>query len=159
MIEFPKDVYNNVFDGEIKRGTVVKTGLICHDGVERPHFYITVSYYTDSDPLVFVVSTSSLDFYNLHPEFNKDIIRVSANEIAFFPVDTIIDCRKIFKIAKEKLKSSYYDNTLRFSGELPNDYLRKIDKIIKQTRFIPKNDKRLILGNDFDTQTVPTNEK
>jgi hypothetical protein len=53
MIDLPKDLSDSAFEAEIKRGQVIKTGLICHDGVERPHFYITISCSTDHDPLIF----------------------------------------------------------------------------------------------------------
>lgn len=149
MVEFPDHVYNNVFDGEIKKGTIVKTNLLCHDGIERPHYFITLSPDTNNDPLVFVISTTQLKFYNDHPFFNKEIVRIPVGQVECLTLESIIDCRKLTKIARNKLQESYRQGLLIFCGIMPAEIMAQIETIVKESRFIPNNDKKLILGDNF----------
>jgi len=149
MIDIPGEVYDDVFEVEIKRGTIVKTPLLCHDGSKEPHYHVTISYCAESDPLVFVVCTSNLTFYNKYPYFNSDILRIPAGKIDCLPLNTIVDCRKIRELSREKLKKNYREGILNFSGELPTEDLCKIDDIIRKSRFISPKDKELILGQNY----------
>lgn len=146
MIDIPGEVYDDVFEVEIKRGTIVKALLLCHDGSKELHYYVTISYCAENDPLVFVVCTSKLTFYNKHPRFNSDILRIPAGKIACLPLDTIIDCRIVKELSREKLKKNYREGILTFAGKLPAEDLCKIDDIIRKSRFISPKDKDLILG-------------
>jgi hypothetical protein len=147
MIKIPAEFSNPLFDQNLKRGSIIRTLLTCHDGSQRPHYFITLSKLIERDPLVFVIATSKVGFYDRNPHFNTDIIRLAAKTLSCFPVDTVIDCRKIEKVPKEKLKQHFNDNSLEFIGDLPMDYMTEIDTIVRRSRHIPLNDKLLILGD------------
>ena len=152
MIDVPKEVSNDVFDKEIKRGSILKTLFLCHDGREKPKYYIIVSSSKEADPLIFVISTSQLDFYNRNPRFNTEILRISVGLIDCFSLDTIIDCTRVYRMPRWKLKKNYQENILRFCGELSTGYLSQIDNIIKKSRLISNRNKKLILGTDYNKE-------
>lgn len=146
MIKIPAGFSNPIFDQNLKRGSIIRTLLTCEDGAQRPHYFITLSKLIEKDPLVFVIATSKIEFYNRNPHFNTDIIRLAASTISSFHRDTVIDCRKITKVPKEKLKQHFQDNSLEFIGDMPAEYMIEIDTIVRRSRHIPLNDKLLILG-------------
>ena len=149
MIDFPNDVCDNTFDNEIKKGCVLRTTIRFADGCERNKYCVTVSYSSKDDPLVFVLTTTKTDFYDAHPEFNRDIIRLPANKLPLFPKDTIINCRELHTLDKSRLKKSYQNSGLTFIGHLPEDCISKIDDIVKSSCLLSLNQKRCVLGRDF----------
>lgn len=155
MIKVPSRLSNPLFDENLKRGSVIRTLLACPDGAQRPHYFITLSKLIEKDPLVFVIATSKIEFYNRNPHFNTDIIRFVANELSYFTRDTVIDCRKITKVPKEKLRQHFQDNSLEFIGDMPTEYMTEIDTIVRRSRHIPLNDKLLILGDPPATPDTP----
>ena len=146
MIDIPDNVHNGVFNKEFKRGSVIKTKCRFQDGTERFKYFITLNSDVMQGTAVFVLTTSQTKFYNKHPYFNKDIVRLPAKKIKVFSKETIIDCREIYKLSKQVLKKNFSDGTLKFVGVLPADILQNIDSIISQSFFISPHDKKLILG-------------
>lgn len=147
MIKLPTSISDSHFDQQFKRGIVIKTPVRFKDGRERYKYIIVLNHDISKDPIVFVFTTSQLEFYDKNPHFNKDIIRIKAGLINFFSKETIINCREIHKITKDKLKENFSNNILNIEGELPAQMLVDIDKIIEKSFFISSIDKELILGN------------
>ena len=156
VIDFPKNAYNGVFDKELKRGSVIKTLFRCHDGKDRFKHFIILNNDLSQDPIVFILTTSQLEFYDKHPHFNKDIVRVDSAAVNFFPKETIISCRDVYKIQKDILKKNFQSNSLKFVGELPETILQEIDTIIKRSFLVSNNDKKLVLGEDNSDHKVKT---
>ncbi len=146
MIDLPKDTCDDVFEGEISRSSVIKTRYEFENGTIKEKFFIALSRSPENNPLVFVVTTSNPEFFDKHPEFNRDIIRITAGSLDYFPLDTIIDCRSVLKIPRDTLKNNFHSNDLKFCGNLPSDLISKIESIIKYSRHIARKDKKLILG-------------
>lgn len=154
-MKVPSSLSDPLFDQNLKRGSIIKTLLTCSDGAQRPHYFITLSKLIEVDPLVFVIATSRIGFYDKNPHFNTDIVRLVANELSHFVRDTVIDCRKITKVSKEKLKQHFQDNSLEFIGDMPAKHMAEIDAIVRRSRHIPLNDKILILGAPPVTPDTP----
>lgn len=146
MVKLPAAISDPHFDQQFKRGIVVKTPVRFKDGREKHKYLVILNYDVSKDPILFVLTTSQLEFYNKNPHFNKDIIRIRAGSISFFSKETIINCREIHRIARDKLKESFRDNILQIEGELPQEMLNDVDKIIEKSFFISTADKELILG-------------
>lgn len=146
MVKLPAAISGPHFDQQFKRGIVVKTPVRFKDGREKQKYLVILNYDVSKDPILFVLTTSQLEFYNKNPHFNKDIIRIRAGSISFFSKETIINCREIHRIARDKLKESFRDNILQIEGELPQEMLNDMDKIIEKSFFISPADKELILG-------------
>ncbi|MFH0797015.1 MAG: hypothetical protein V2A65_08185 [Candidatus Omnitrophota bacterium] len=143
MINIPNEIYKKVTELRIKKGSVIKTSL---KEIAKPHFYILVSHSAKDNPLLFVIATSKIDFYDRHPEFNKDILRIGAKELSVFCKPTIIKCRELKRISREDLLRNFLDKKLHFEEDLPPEYISKIDDIIRRSRLISNEDKELVLG-------------
>lgn len=147
MIKLPANFTDPVFDQSIERGTVIKTLFHCKDGKTKPKFFILLNKDISQQTIVFVLTTSQLEFYNKNPHFNTEIIRIPSGTLTFFPKETIINCREVFRITRSKLKENFRNNVLEIEGKLPTDMLDNIDKIIEKSFFISLANKELILGN------------
>jgi len=145
VINFPKEICDAVFDGSLAKGTIVKTMLKCEDGKEKPHYFVVVSKNAAADPKLLVVATSKTDFYDKYPYYNRDIIRINANEFPPFELNTVVDCRRLHNYSNNKLKEYFRDGDLHFAGNLPSDKLKQIDTIVKQSAFIPLKGKKQVL--------------
>ena len=145
MVDIPDVICNGVFDKEFRRGRVIKTLFRCHDGKERFKFLVILNKDPVRDPTLYFLTTSQLDFYNKYPNYNKDIIRVTKGDLVFFPNETIIDCRHVYKSSREMFKKNFRNKTLRFEGDLPLKFMQDINRIVEQSFFIPKADKDIIL--------------
>lgn len=146
MIKLPTNLTDSLFDQNFERGSVVKTLFFCKDGKEKPKFFIILNKDISNESILFVLTTTQLDFYDRNPHFNTEIIRILPGTFKFFPKETIINCREVFKITKDKLKENFRNNILNIPGKLPQDMLDNIDKIIEKSFFIPPTYKELILG-------------
>lgn len=150
MVNIPSNIRDEVFDNtDIKRGTVIRVLSHFPDGSQRYKYFIVVSKDIHIDPIVFVITTSNIDFYLQHPTFNNDAISIAANTISFFSKDTVVDCRQIFSFRREALKRNFRDNLLQFAGQMPQEFMERIDEVIRQSKLIAKNQKKLILGEEF----------
>jgi|GEM_PF-2008778 len=155
MIKLPDEICDSTFEGNLRRGCVIRTLLKCYDGKDRPHYFVTLTNSPNQSTQVFVVATSRIDFYEKNPFFNRDILRISANQLSFFPKDTIIDCRKIHVFDRSMLKERFRDNDLQFTGVLPDTYLTQLINIVNKSRLISKKDRLLILGDSKDNGVRP----
>ena len=144
MVDLPESLSNAAFDGIF---SVLRTQFLCHDGILRPHYHIILNFNSLDDDLVYIISTSQLQFYNNNPNFNLDIVRITKDKVSFLPKESILNCRQVFSISRPIFKKRYSEGTLVFVGEMPQDILNRIDIIIKQSRFVSPRIKRKILGS------------
>jgi hypothetical protein len=150
LVDIPDKICDEAFDNtEIRRGTVIRVLSQFPDGSQRYKYFIAISRDIHIDPIIFVITTSNIDFYLKFPKFNNDAISIAAKTISFFQKDTVIDCRQIHQFSREILKQRFRENLLQFTGEMPKEFLDKIDQVIRQSKLLPKNQKKLILGEDF----------
>jgi len=137
---------DGIFERELKQGSVLRTKIQFADGTERNKFLIILNQDPATDPTLFFLTTSRLDFYQKHPNFNKDIICIKAGQLSFFPKETIIDCRNVNKKYRVDLKENFRKGVLVFAGSLPEETVEEMKRIIAQSFFIAKRDKDMILG-------------
>ena len=150
MVNIPPEIYKSISEIKLKRGDVIKTVIkFRNDDIERPKFFILVSQNVKAECLLFVITTSKIEFFNNNPQFSHDILRIAANQLFFFPKETIIDCRHPHPITKKELLKNFQERKLEFSGNLSPLYLKRIDEIIRNSRYISPKTKKLILGNPF----------
>ena len=146
MVIIPPKICSNVFNNEFKQSSVIKTKIRFSSGIEKEKYLVIVNKNPQNDPMLYFVATSKLDFYNKHPGYNKDIIRLPAGKIEVFPKETIIDCRSVEKGSRAIFESNFQRGTLVFAGELPGQIMSDIEKLVEQSFFIAKQDKEIILG-------------
>lgn len=149
MIEVPREAYKQTFERGIERGCVIRTLYQFDEEDPIYKYFVAISKDPQNDPLLFVITTSNPCFFNKHPQYEQDIIRIPKGVFDFFPCETILDCKRIFKHAKDNLRTRLEAKELVFCGHLTETYLSKIDETIKNSRHISLQDKRLILGDDL----------
>jgi len=146
VIKLPPNLSDPLFNEKFERGAVVKTIFRCKDGKDKYKFFIILNKDITIDPILFILTTSQLEFYNKNPHFNKDIIRIPAGTLSFFSKETIINCREIHKIPKDKLRENFKNSILQIEGKLPENIINDIDKIIEKSFLVSPKDKEAILG-------------
>lgn len=146
MIDVPPKACDSVFEKEFQRGCILKTKVAFSDGSSKNKYIVILNKSTQDEQAIFFVTTSQLDFYDKHPHFNTDIIRIKPGEMEFFPKETVINCRKLEKSPREQLKKRYASGMLKFVGILPEDTLKQIDEIVRNSRFISLSDKQSIIS-------------
>ncbi|MBI3617738.1 MAG: type II toxin-antitoxin system PemK/MazF family toxin [Candidatus Omnitrophica bacterium] len=146
MIDVPASISDNIFDRKLKRGTVIRTQYRFPDGSKRNKYLIVLNYNVGGPTIIFVFTTSQTEFYKKYPQFNPDILALQAGTVPFFAKETVIDCRQVYKLSRDRLKENFQDGLLQFAGELSPSHLAKVDQIIRKSRFISPDDKKYILG-------------
>ena len=147
MVDLPDGLTDNLFDDSIKRGAIIRTKFKFESGKESYKYFIAVSRDTASDPLVFIITTSKIDFYHKHPVFNNDIVGIQGKSLPYFPIDTVLDCRQIYPLSRQTLKENFRKQILEFCGELPEQLIQRIDDVVKTSKHISTKHKKLILGD------------
>lgn len=149
MVDLSIGLSDNLFDGSIKRGAIIRTKYKFESGKERYKYFIAISRDVTNDPLIFIITTSKTDFYHKNPVFNNDIVGIQGKSFPSFPSDTVLDCRQIYPLSRKTLKENFRKQILEFCGELPNDLIQRIDEIIKDSKHISPKYKKLILGDEL----------
>ena len=149
MVDLPAGLSDNLFDDFIKRGAIIRTKYKFESGRESYKYFIAISRDLASDPLIFIITTSKIDFYHKNPVFNNDIVGIQGQSLPSFPVDTVLDCRQIYPLSRQTLKENFKKQILEFCGELPEQLLQRIDEIVKVSKHISSKHKKLILGDNF----------
>lgn len=146
MIDVPASISDNIFERELKRGTVIRTQYRFPDGSTRNKYLIVLNRNVGGPTIIFVLTTSQMEFYKKYPQFNPDILVLSAGTVSFFAKETVIDCRQVHKLSRDQLKRNFQGGLLQFAGVLPFEHLTGLDRIIRRSRFISSDDKKHILG-------------
>ena len=136
MIDVPASISDNIFDGELKRGTVIRTQYQFPDGSTRNKYLIVLNQNVSGPTIIFVFTTSRTEFYKKYPQFNLDILALPAGTVPFFAKETVIDCRQVHKLSRDRLKGNFQEGLLQFAGELSFEHLSRIDGIIRRSRFM-----------------------
>lgn len=157
MLKIPAKISDDFFDSHIKRGTIIRTLYKFENTPKEVYkYFILVSQNVTDNPLVFVITTSNIGFYLKHPSFNNDAISIVANTLPCFPLDTVLDCRLIYPLNRDVLKGNFQVNVLEFCGELPKHLIERVDDVIKSSRHISIKNKKLILGDNYQTRNNKT---
>jgi len=149
MIDVPKNAYNQVIESGITRGCVIRTLYQFGEEDRKFKYFVSIGNTPSNDPLFFVITTSKPAFFDKHPQYEQDIVRIPKGVFDFFPEETILDCKRVFRHTKDALKESFENKDLKFCGYLTDDYVSKIDEIIKKSRHIPLKDKKCIFDRGF----------
>lgn len=143
MIKFPPEAFDTVFRNALKRGAIILTEIEFED-ISKPKFFITLNKDPSLDYIYFFITTSKTDYYNRHPRFESDIIRIQLGEISCFNVETVIDCRSVHSFPKNELMKRFREGKLRFKGYLPNNIIGKLNVIIKSSKLLSTKIKIII---------------
>lgn len=136
----PEDL-DKLFEKYFKRGVVLATEIHFYSGVSKKKYLIALNQNAqDSESLLFL-TTSKVDFFKRHPSF-KDHISISAGQLPYFPLETVIDCHGVQCMGRGR----YRERKLDIVGDLPKEILEQIDQIVAASRYISLRHKKDILG-------------
>ncbi|MDP3722760.1 MAG: hypothetical protein Q8R91_04600 [Candidatus Omnitrophota bacterium] len=107
-------------------------------------YLVVLNKHPADSPTLLFLTTSQVKYYDLFPHI--DHIRIKPNTLAFFPKETILDCREVLSMERADLKRRYQEAALKVVGVLPQDYLDQIDRLVASSRFISMRHKKMILG-------------
>ena len=144
-MEIPPDTSHKIFEKEFKRGVVLSTVMRFRDGQSKKKYLIVINNQPSDSETLYFLTTSKVDFFFKHPHI-LDRVKIEANALPFFPLLTIIDCRQVYYISREELKTKFQKGILIFEGILPVVVMAQIDQIVAQSRLISPRDRILILG-------------
>ncbi len=97
--------------------------------------------------IFFVLTTSKTKLYDESPGESMDIIRIPANKIKCFSLETIIDLKQWQIINVRTMGEKFYNNVIRFIGKLPDEEIKNIDLAIEKAYTLSKEIKNQILEN------------
>lgn len=143
MIKFPPEAFDTVFRNALNRGAIILTEIEFED-ISKPKFFITLNKDPSLDYIYFFITTSKTSYYDKHPEFKSEIIRIKLGEISCFNVETVIDCREVHSFAKNELMKRFREGKLKFKDNLPNNILNKLDEIINRSKLLSPKIKKII---------------
>ena len=143
-MEVSSKASDQIFEKEFARGVVLITEMRFPSGAQKLKYLVVLNHHpADSTTLLFL-TTSQIGYYDRFP--HVDHIRIKPNTLAFFPKETVLDCREVLSMAREDLKRRYQEATLKFVGALPKEYMDQIDRLVALSRVISRRHKKMILG-------------
>ncbi len=143
-MEVSSKASDQVFEKEFARGVVLITEMRFPSGTQKLKYIVVLNHHpADSTTLLFL-TTSQTDYYDRFPYV--DHIRIKPNTVAFFPKETVLDCREVLSMERADLKRRYQEVALKFVGVLPQEYMDQIDQLVASSRFISRRHKKMILG-------------
>lgn len=143
-MEVPSKAADQVFEKEFARGAVLITEMQFPSGTRRLKYIVVLNKNPADSATLLFLTTSQTDYYRRFP--HVDHILIQPNTLAFFPKETVLDCREVFSMERKDLKKRYQEAALKFVGTLPRDYMDRIDRLVASSRLISRRHKKMILG-------------
>lgn len=148
-MKLPSSWLHSQFDGFITRGGIIRFHAEDLQDPDHPggktKFAIVLNQTLPASEIFYVFTTSKVEFYDKHTQFEQAIIRIPAKFYDCFPLPTIIPFRNVHSIDVKKLKAQYVAQRLTFCGQLNSDHTTQMDGIIKAGFFISPRMRKQIL--------------
>ncbi len=132
-----------VFDQQFKRGIVIYTDYLCHDGTLQPKLLIPVSLDCEAGTVYCLRCTSKLDRYQFEPFASQAFLVDPSCPVFDEPTAIIFASPEPYE--REDLKARFVDERFRFIDTLPEDLMSEIDTKMGSCRLISPRLKGLIL--------------
>lgn len=140
-----------LFRGLLQRGAVFAWHR--YDRLDDPNvaaktkFIILINAFLphDPDPLFYILTTSNPQKPERSP-YPEDCIRVPEGTCEFFDKETYIDVSYAgtYALSLAEFRAMYRTGQVERLGELTEDWVRKIDRRIVDSRAVPPNMKRKV---------------
>ncbi len=148
MIDFPSSLLKKQLLSQLQRGKVLRIQLH-FQGTPRFKRLILLNKNFSSDDVYYVLSTSQVQFYlenrNFPPIKDNFLYFREGQTCINQDEDMVIDCRRIYKIAKGNLLKNYQNKRLSILGDTPAHILREIEIIISNSKFIAQKIKSQVI--------------
>jgi len=127
----------------VTRGALLKTEVSFNTGETKEKYLVVVSIDKNADPLLLVLTTSKLRWYDENPD--APVVRLDVGEIPAFTKETIINCRELLRIPRNDLKRLYEAETLFYIDQLGDDILAHLDKALISARTLTVTEKQAVV--------------
>ncbi|MCX6384723.1 MAG: hypothetical protein NTV16_09685 [Actinobacteria bacterium] len=139
MIVLSENILEKRFESGLKRGIVLRT-IIDFSTKQKFKRLLLLNIDFKDKEILFIFTTSSVDWYKQN--INSPIVK--ENCIFFDKGETtnnitenmVIDCRKVYSIAKSDLFNNFKNSKLDFLDEFNEKIILRIDNIIKNSKLI-----------------------
>ena len=139
MIVLSENILEKRFESGLKRGIVLRT-IIDFSTKQKFKRLLLLNIDFKDKEILFIFNTSSVDWYKQN--INSPIVK--ENCIFFDKGETtnnitenmVIDCRKVYSIAKSDLFNNFKNSKLDFLDEFNEKIILRIDNIIKNSKLI-----------------------
>ena len=145
MIDLPENLINESFDENLCQGTVIYYVDLRLEVEIKNKFLVLLNSDCSQYNLHFFLTTSQMKFYITHRKLREYFVFIPENAVTLFPLPTLIDCRYPFPLSRTKLREKYGHQQLVFKGVLPDQFMGKVIKIIRDSKLISPKIKKLIL--------------
>ena len=150
MIDLPVGAFRSVLNSQLSRGKVLLTQIVFPEGPLFKRMILLNNNFSEED-IYYLLTTSRVGFYvkygNREPQKGNYIYIIKGGTPINSNEPMIIDCREVYDIKKEKLVENYKSKMLRYLGDMPEEIMTKIDKIISASRLISQKIKIHIIPN------------
>ena len=134
MVGIPRDALEKLLDRFLKRGVVLRVEKYPNlvTGPKDKYLVLLNVQFIRGGQMFHVLTTSQVESIPF-PQF---AVVVPKGTVAYFPLDTAIQCREVHSLTWQELADRYADGTLKFVGELPPEVQGKIDAILRTSRHL-----------------------
>jgi hypothetical protein len=146
-LQLPPEALKKLFFARLKRGAILKTVLhFPKTGTTKTKFIVLMNKDGGAtDPLLFFISTSQLEYYERNPALKSEIAVIEASAMACFPLRTAINCREILVLTRDEMGIRAGEFRVEVVGDLPAELMGRIDKIVAASNLISPADKKKII--------------
>jgi hypothetical protein len=130
----------------LQKGDVLLWNKFKFDNGDTKNKYLIILSNCVKDYYYFyVMPTSQTSFYKKNPFEKRDTIILKSKEVPFFPLETVIDFKKIRRDKASKIGARLQDKTVSRIGKLSPEKVEEFDNRIKCAETIDPRTKKLIL--------------
>jgi len=129
-----------------RRGALIKLTIEFDDGTTREKYGIAVNVDEAGDPVLLILTTTNLRWYDEHPDA-VGFVRAPAGTIQSLPRDSVINCRTLHQISREKIAQDYQSQLVTYCEQLPAAVLSEIDSALADTAMLSPADKAKVVPN------------
>ena len=143
-MDVPPRISEHVFEHSFVRGAVLLAEMRFSSGQQRRKYLVILNHDPRDDDTLVALTTSQADFLKTRPRLPQ--VHMAAKSVAFFPLETIIDCRTVYPVLRADLQRQFRDGTLAFAGHLPTEILEQVEKALLNSPTVSLRHKQLIFG-------------
>ncbi len=116
---------------------VIRTAKQFHWGKKEKYLLILNLDCIDTN-IYHLLFTSKVEFYEKPSHIaelaKKNSILIEPDETEIFPLQTRLDCREVYSIARDELLERFHQGKMTFEGILPEEIIKRTDNKLRNSR-------------------------
>ena len=125
-----------------KRGALIKLTLQLAEG-RREKFCVVVNVDHALDPVLLILSTTKLEWYNNHPTATG-FVRIQQGTISSLTRESVISCRELYRVPRKSISDGYAGKTVEYCEQVPPEVLALLDSSLAAAVTLSPNEKALV---------------